>query len=82
MFQWGLRPTTGVKMTQPEILADALDRGEALTVLTALQKYGIYALSQRIGELKAIGYPVESRTIKTPTGKRVSEYRKGGFAYG
>ena len=69
-------------MTQLEILADAFDRGERLTMLTAINTYGIGALSQRVGDLKAIGYPVESRTIATPTGKHVSEYFKGGIAYG
>ena len=69
-------------MTQLEILADALDRGEHLTVAVALDKYGIYALSQRCGDLFRIGYPVESKTITLPNGKHVSEYFKGGVAYG
>mgnify|MGYP003394677840 CR=1 FL=1 len=68
-------------MTQLETLADAFDRGEALTVATALGKYGIYALSQRCGEL-AKWYPVESRSVKLPSGKNVSEYFKGGIAHG
>ena len=70
-------------MTQLETLAAAFDRGERLTVLTAIQQYNIYALSQRCGELdRKWGYPVESRTVSTPTGKHVSEYFKGGIAYG
>ena len=70
-------------MTQLEILAAALDAGERLTVAVALEKYGVYALSQRMGELaRKWGYPVESRTIETPTGARVSEYFRGGIAHG
>ena len=70
-------------MTQLEILAEAFDRDERLTVAVALDKYGIYALSQRCGELwRKWGYPVDSRTVETPTGKHVSEYFKGGIAYG
>lgn len=69
-------------MTQLEILADALDRGERLTMLAAIQNYGIGALSQRCGDLRRIGYPVESQTITTPTGKHVSEYYRGGIAHG
>ena len=70
-------------MTQLETLAEAFDAGERLTVAVALDKYGIYALSQRCGELdRKWGYPVDSRTISTPTGKHVSEYFKGGIAYG
>lgn len=68
-------------MTQLETLADALDRGERLTVAVALERYGVYALSQRMGELaRKWGYPVQSRTIETPTGKHISEYFKGGIA--
>ena len=69
-------------MTQLEQLVAAFDAGERLTVAVALDKYGIYALSQRCGELWRGGYPVQSRIIKTPTGKHVSEYFKGGIAYG
>ena len=69
-------------MTQAEILMGAFDKGESLTVLTALQRYGIYALSQRAGELVRMGYPVTIRTIKTPTGKHISEYSKGAIAHG
>jgi hypothetical protein len=69
-------------MSQVEQLAQAFDAGERLTVATALAKYGIYALSQRCGELWRSGYPVESQTVALPNGKRVSEYFKGGIAYG
>ena len=69
-------------MTQLETLAAAFDRGERLTVAESLAKYGIYALSQRCGELWRSGYPVESQTVSTPTGKHVSQYFKGGIAYG
>ena len=70
-------------MTQLEQLADALDRGERLTVAEALSKYGIYALSQRCGELaRKWSYPVDSRTVETPTGKHISECFKGAIAHG
>ena len=68
-------------MTQLEQLAEALDRGEHLTVAVALERYGVYALSQRMGEL-AKWYPVESRTVALPNGKHVSEYFRGGIAHG
>ncbi len=70
-------------MTQLQILAEALDRGERLTVAVALERYDVYALSQRMGELsRKWNYPVESRTVETPTGKHVSEYFRAGIAYG
>ena len=70
-------------MTQLEQLAEALDRGERLTVAVALEKYGVYALSQRMGELaRKWGYPVESQFIELPSGKSVKEYSRGKIAYG
>lgn len=70
-------------MTQLEILAQAFDAGEKHTVASALAKYGIYALSQRCGDLaRKWGYPVESRFIELPSGKSVKEYSKGGIAHG
>ena len=56
-----------------EILA-ALQMGKRLTVATALTEHAVYALSQRIGELKRMGWPIHSRTVTTPGGARVSEY--------
>ena len=73
---------TGGRLTQLEMIAQAFDRGEKLTVLTALQRYGIYALSQRCGELYKQGYPLRTESVKTPTGKWIAEYSKGGIAHG
>lgn len=60
--------------TQNYRLLVALQSGERLTVAKALSKFGIYALSQRCGELRKYGWPVKSRTIETESGARVSEY--------
>ncbi len=61
--------------SQCETLLKAFYDGERLTVLTAIEKYGVYALSQRCGDLaRKYGWKVESRTITTTTGKHVSEY--------
>jgi len=61
--------------SQCEALLNAFYRGERLTVLTAIEKYGVYALSQRCGDLKnRYSWPVLSQTIKTSTGKYISEY--------
>lgn len=45
-----------------------------LTVGKALRELNVYALSQRIGELKRQGWPIQSRTVETNGGARVSEY--------
>ena len=51
-----------------------LAQGHTLTVLEAINRFGCYALSQRCGELRKMGWPVDSRMITTSTGKRVGEY--------
>lgn len=60
--------------TQKYALLMALQRGEHLTVAKALTEYGVYALSQRIGELKRAGWPIESRMVEVASGARVAEY--------
>ena len=60
--------------TQLWTLLEALRRNERLTVMVALQKYGCYALSQRIGELKGLGWPIHSRMVNVGNGKSVAEY--------
>ena len=50
-------------------------KGEKLTVLTALQKYGVYALSQRAGELeRTYNWPIKREWLDLPSGKRVRVY--------
>lgn len=64
-------------MTQLDTLKRAFDRGEKLTVLRALTRYGVYALSQRCGNLIDDGYPLEKGWLVQASGKRVRTYRKG-----
>lgn len=63
-------------MTQLDALRKHFDAGGTLTVAEALTAFGIYALSQRCGELRGEGYPLASRMIETASGKRVAEYYK------
>lgn len=62
------------KGTQCFSLLLAMQAGERLTVASALRFYSVYALSQRVGELKRMGWPIKSRTVTTAGGARVSEY--------
>lgn len=64
--------------TQCRMILDALKRGEYLTVADALTKYGCYALSQRCGELRRMGWPVLSQMKELPNGKRVAVYSMNG----
>jgi hypothetical protein len=61
-------------MSQKDVLLKALQSGQSLTTLEALQQYGVMALSQRMTELQRAGYPVKSEMIDLPTGKRVARY--------
>ena len=61
--------------TQHHALLTAMQRGERLTVAEALTRYGVYALSQRMGELRRMGWPIEAEMVRTETGKRVARYR-------
>ena len=63
-------------MTQTELLKQHFDSGRSLTVLTAIQKYGIYALSQRVGQLIRQGYPIHKDWLDLPNGKTVRSYSK------
>lgn len=61
--------------TQHYKLLRAFERGEQLTVAEALTQYGVYALSQRVGELKRMGWPIVSEPFETSGGARVARYR-------
>ena len=51
-----------------------LQHGRRLTVAVALSELGVYALSQRIGELRRLGWPIERTMIRTRCGATVAEY--------
>lgn len=65
-------PAAGQKQLWTILLA--LRRREKLTVMVALQDYGCYALSQRIGDLKGLGWPIQNKMIEVDSGKHVAEY--------
>lgn len=53
----------------------ALQQGARLTVKLAMQHYGVYALSQRVGELKRkYGWPVKSKLVEVGPRSHVAEY--------
>jgi hypothetical protein len=63
-----------MKKTQPQVLRDALKR-RWYTSLEAAQKLGVWALSQRCGELRRQGVKVLDKWVTTETGKRIKAYR-------
>jgi hypothetical protein len=64
------------KMTQLQTLKAAFNRGEKLTVLTALKRYQTLSLSQRVGNLIDDGFPVDKGWLLLKNGKRVRTYQK------
>ncbi len=68
------QPTSGERMTQSEMIYDHLSKGGTLTVAEALSQFGCYALSQRMGELRDRGWPVQRQMRETDGGARVAEY--------
>lgn len=61
--------------TQCYELLSAMQQGARLTVKVALERHGVYALSQRIGELRRrYGWPIQSRTVEVAPRTHVSEY--------
>lgn len=50
-----------------------LAKGLALTPLAALRRFGCLSLSQRVGELKRKGFPIQTKLIKV-NGSRVAKY--------
>ena len=61
--------------TQCGTLLRAFQRGETLTVAEALSRYGVYALSQRVGELKGFGWPIVSERVQVGPKTWVARYR-------
>lgn len=63
-----------VRDTQRKMILTHLQSGRTLSVAQALTQYGIYALSQRIGELKRNGFPQIRTTMIKNGQKRYAEY--------
>lgn len=62
--------------TQNAMIRAALERGERLTPLDALERYGCFRLGARIWDLRKEGMAIARDMVKRG-GTRVAEYRKG-----
>lgn len=61
------------EMTQTTQILSALKRGEKLTPLQALRKYGCMRLAARIKDLRDAGHDINTTVIRTQ-GARVARY--------
>lgn len=63
-------------MTQAEAILQALENGEVLTPLDALDRWGCFRLGARIWDLKQAGHNIEAELIYDDrTDKRYASYR-------
>lgn len=60
--------------SQNKMILNYLTAGHTLTGLDAIKLFGAYRLSGRIFDLRKAGRPIQTRFIKTLTGKRIAEY--------
>jgi Helix-turn-helix domain len=65
-------------MSQLKKLDAHFAAGGSLTPGEALMQFGIYALSQRCGELRRRGHPISWRWELQPSGARVKRYYREG----
>jgi len=62
-------------MSQDDLILKALQRGDKLTPLDAMQEpYRCMRLASRISALRQKGEPIHDRWFATPSGKRVKQY--------
>lgn len=62
-------------VSQNKLILAHLKLGQTITGRQALDLYDCFRLPSRIRDLKDKGYNIESKMIKTATGKRVAQYR-------
>ena len=51
-----------------------LERGFSITSLEALKRFGCMRLASRIHDIRERGYEINTRKVKTESGKYVTEY--------
>ena len=51
-----------------------LKDGNFITPLMALEMFGCFRLSGRIYDIKKMGFTINSKLIKTSTGKNIAQY--------
>ncbi len=60
--------------THNKLILHHLNDGNTITGLEALRLFGCFRLSARIFDLRKLGNPIQSRTIRTIENKKISEY--------
>lgn len=60
--------------SQNQAILKSLQRGEKLTPIDMLRRFGSLRASARIHNLRDKGYDIKTDIIKTPSGKRIAQY--------
>jgi len=64
-------------MSQKAQILDALKRGEGITAVDALKRYGCFRLAARMHDLKMDGWPIVTHNVEVSSGKIVAKYWLG-----
>lgn len=67
-------PNKRASVSQGERILRYLQKGNSITALKAMKMFDCLRLSGRIGELRYAGYYIETKMVKTSTGKRIASY--------
>ena len=67
-------PSQNDTTSHKQLLLAHVMTGKRITPLEALDLYQCFSLSQRMGDLRRDGIPIQSQLITLPNGKRISEY--------
>lgn len=60
--------------TQNRTILDALKRGEYLSAMDSLTKYGVFRLAARVNDLRGMGWKILSQSKTLGSGKTVAIY--------
>lgn len=61
-------------MTQKEMILEYLKEHKSMTKLQGLRELGIMNVGARIGELRQLGYEIETEMIQVKGKKKVARY--------
>ena len=61
-------------MSQNKQIADYLNKGNKLTPIDALNKFGCFRLAARIADLRNEGMNIVTNTIKLENKKQIAQY--------
>jgi len=61
-------------MSQNDLILNALKRGEKITPIEALSRFGCFRLASRVCDIRAMGYDVRKSIIKATNNKSFAQY--------